>query len=111
MTRPEAAARPPSFYERALETAEHAELLQAFREALDERGLTGEAALLRALLRNAVEQHPEDADLVLSGVRLLVNVLIAQHRLSGAQAEDIASAIAQAGERVLDAVRSTDDAG
>ncbi|MCC6238348.1 MAG: hypothetical protein IT299_12375 [Dehalococcoidia bacterium] len=110
MTGSASAARPPSFYERALAAAEHTELLEAFREALDEQGLTGEAALLRALLRSAIEQHPEDADLVLSGVRLLVNVLIAQHRLSGAQAEDMATAIAHAGERVLDVVRGTDDA-
>lgn len=110
MTNPEAAPRPPSFYERALEAAEHAELLQAFREALDEHGLVGEAALLRALLRSALGRHPEDADLVLSGMRLLVNVLVAQHRLSGAQAEDLATSLADAGERLLDIVRGTDDA-
>ncbi len=110
MTSPEAASRIPTFYERALDAAEHTELLEAFREALDEHGLAGEAALLRALLRAALRSHPEDADLVLSGVRLLANVLLAQHRLSGAQAEDLASSLAEAGERLVGIVRGTDDA-
>ncbi len=96
------AARPrvPAFYERALGGAEHAELLEAFQEAHRERGLEGEAALLRALLRTTLQRQPEDWDLLLSGVRLLVNVLLAQHRLSGQQAEDLVGSLAGVVERV-----------
>lgn len=73
------------FYERALSAAD--------REGLDEaralRGIDEEVALLRLRLREALEGQPEDWELLLGGVRLLIQALLAQRRLSGQQAEDL----------------------
>jgi hypothetical protein len=73
------------FYERALSAAE--------REGLDEaralHGIDEEVALLRLRLREALAGQPEDWDVLLGGVRLLIQALLAQRRLSGQQAEDL----------------------
>jgi hypothetical protein len=77
------------FYERALSAAE--------REGLDEAravsGIDEEVALLRLRLREALEGQPEDWDVLLGGVRLLIQALLAQRRLSGQQAEDLSEAL------------------
>ncbi len=78
-----------SFYERALSAAERSDLAQA----RGVRGLADETALLRMKLRETLERQPEDLDVLLSAVRLLANVLLAQHRLSGRQAEDLISSL------------------
>ncbi len=81
--------RTRAFYERALSAAE--------REALDEaralRGIDEEVALLRLRLRDALEGQPEDWDVLLGGVRLLIQALLAQRRLSGQQAEDLSESL------------------
>ena len=78
------------FYERALTAAERSD----FAQAREVRGLADEAALLRMLLRDALQRQPKDLDQLLSAVRLLANVLLAQHRISGRQAEDLISSLA-----------------
>lgn len=81
--------QPRPFYERALSAAE--------REGLDEaralRGIDDEIAVLRLRLREALEGQPEDWDLLLGGVRLLIQALLAQRRLSGQQADDLSEAL------------------
>lgn len=82
--------RARAFYERALDEAER----PALAEAREVHGLAEEAALLRVRVREALERQPEDWDVLLSGVHMLIKVLLAQHRLSGQQAEDLTSALA-----------------
>src|SRR5688572_12023426 len=77
--------RTKAFYERGLSAAE--------REGLDEaralRGVDEEIALLRLRLREALAAQPDDWDVLLGGVRLLIQALLAQRRLSGQQAEEL----------------------
>src|SRR5688500_8166882 len=74
-----------AFYERGFSAAD--------REGLDEartlRGVNEEIALLRLRLREALAAQPEDWDVLLGGVRLLIQALLAQRRLSGQQAEEL----------------------
>lgn len=78
-----------SFYERALDAAEQDDLADARRiEGLDE-----EVALLRLRLRDALEQHPEDFRLLQGGARLLIQALLARHRLSPKQADNLGEAV------------------
>jgi predicted metal-dependent hydrolase len=70
---PRSRRRAPSFYERALDTADRA----AFDEARDLDGLDDEVALLRLQVR-----------------RLLIQALVARHRLSGDQADSLGEAAA-----------------
>lgn len=97
-------SRANAFYERVLTEAER----PALDEARDLHGLAEEAALLRVRLRDALEHQPEDWEVLLSGVRLLVNVLLAQHRLSGQQAEDLTSSLAGVFEHFEGIVRGAD---
>ena len=81
--------RTKPFYERALSAAD--------REGLDEarslRGIDDETALLRLRLREVLAGQPEDWELLLAGVRLLIQALLAQRRLSGQQAEDLSESL------------------
>lgn len=96
--------RARAFYERGLSEAERDDLA----EARGVHGLAEEAALLRVRLREVLEQHPEDWDVLLSGVRLLVNVLLAQHRLTGQQAEDLTASVASVLEQFTGVVGDAD---
>lgn len=91
MTRRRRPAPPRSFYERALSEAER----PALAEARAVEGLEQEVALLRLRLRDALEQHPDDARLLHSGARLLIQALLAQHRLSPQQADHLGDAVAR----------------
>ncbi len=78
-----------SFYASALTEAERGDLATA-------RGLAGledEVALLRLRLREALARHPEDIRLVESAVKVLVQSLLAQHRLSPGQADNLCEAV------------------
>ncbi len=79
------------FYASAIDTADRlAELGDARRvEGLDE-----EVALLRVLLRDTIRDHPDDLKLLQGGMRLLVQTLIAQHRFSPKQADNLGEAVA-----------------
>ncbi len=84
-----AAAR-EGFYESALAAADAA----ALREARTLSGLDDEVALLRVQLRRAFADAEADPRTVQAGVRLLVQALLAQHRLSPQQAEHLGEAVA-----------------
>jgi hypothetical protein len=92
------------FYESALSEAERTALVQA----RGIRGLAEEAALLRVRLRSVLEERPEDSEVLFAGVRLLVNVLIAQHRLTGQQAEDLTASAAAIVEQMVETLRDFD---
>jgi hypothetical protein len=65
------------FYEEALTQAERAD----FPVALDVEGVDQEIAVLRLRLRTALKANPEDLQLMLRGVVMLVQALAAKYRL------------------------------
>ena len=79
-----------SFYEAALDEADRAGLA----EARDVDGLGEEVALLRLQLRRELAEEQPDARLVQAGMRLLVQSLLAERRLSPQQADDVGEALA-----------------
>ena len=79
-----------SFYARALSEAERP-LLDAARSV---EGLEEEIALLRVRLRDVLERHPDDGRLLQAGARVLIQALLAQHRLSPQQADHLGEAVA-----------------
>ena len=87
---------PRRFYEGVLGEAERLELSAARRlEGLDE-----EIALLRLRLRKALQEHPEDTQLMVKGIELLVKAVAAKYRLSPKARRDLADNLAQVIERV-----------
>ena len=84
----EAQAR-SGFYDSALSKAD----VEALAEARNVEGLEEEVALLRLQLRRALKDSDADAKLLQSGVRLLVQALLAQHRVSPRQAEHLGDAL------------------
>jgi hypothetical protein len=89
------------FYERALSAAER----EGFEEARALRGIDDEIALLRLRLRDALIDQPDDFDLLLGGVRLLIQALLAQRRLSGQQADELAETLVTIVEGFADSVK------
>jgi hypothetical protein len=49
-------------------------------------GLADEVALVRVLLHRHLAEHPEGLELTIKGMHLLVRMVAAQHKLSGADA-------------------------
>ena len=90
MSAPAPRATEESFYASALSEAERAD----FDEARRVEGLDEEVALLRLRLREALGDEPQDFKLLQNGVRLLVQALLARHRLSPKQAENLSEAAA-----------------
>ncbi len=90
-----------SFYEAALSEAERGDLA----EARDIEGLQDEIAILRLKLRDALAAHPEDLLLVERGVRLLIQSLLAEHRLSAKEASGVTDAVTMAIERLAGTLR------
>jgi len=80
-----------AFYEVAFSAADRA----AFEDARRVQGLGDEIALLRLTLRRALEADPLDQKLLHNGVRLLIQALLAEHRLSPAQADEVNDSIAR----------------
>lgn len=78
------------FYGSALDAAERIEL----EAASDIEGLDGEIALLRMKLREAVSEHPEDLQLMLRGMAMLVKTVSARYRLSKQAEERLSESIA-----------------
>jgi len=98
-----AAARVRSFYAEALTEAERLQLADARKvDGLDE-----EIALLRIRLRSALEQRPEDLDLLREGVALIVRAVATQYRLSPKARKDLADRMAavlnSVGDQILPA--------
>ena len=80
-----------SFYARALSAADRA----ALDDARDVEGLDDEVALLRVQIRRLLADEEPDARVVQGAMRLLLQTLIAQQRLSGRQAEGLGDAAAR----------------
>ncbi len=78
------------FYGKALDAAERIEL----EEASDVEGLDGEIALLRMRLREALSEKPEDLQLMLRGIGLLVKAVSARYRLSKQAEEQLSDSLA-----------------
>jgi hypothetical protein len=81
---------PRNFYRQALTEAEQVELSQA----QDIEGLDDEIALLRVRLKHAVEERPEDMQLLVRGLDLLVKAVAARYRLSPKARRDLADNLA-----------------
>jgi len=77
---------PRNFYRGALGEAERLDLAQA----QDVEGLDDEIALLRVLLRKAIGERPEDTQLLVKGVDLLVKAVAVRYRLSPKARKDLA---------------------
>ncbi len=78
------------FYGSALDAAERIDL----EAASDVEGLDREIALLRMKLREVVAGRPEDLQLMLRGIELLVKAVSARYRLSKQAEEHLSESIA-----------------
>lgn len=78
------------FYGKALDEAERIEL----EEAAEVEGLDKEIAVLRVRLRRILKQEPDDMQLMMRGMELLVKAVSARYRLSKEAEEDLAGHIA-----------------
>ena len=80
--------RAKDFYRAALNEAERWEL------AHEMEGLDTEIALLRVRLKEALESQPEDTQLIVKGVDLLVKAVAAKYRLSRKAQRDLSQSLA-----------------
>jgi RNase P protein component len=92
-----AAAKPPSgraaarnFYRHAVDEAERADLDRAG----EIEGLDDEIALLRLRLRRALQEHPQDVQLLTKGMEILVRAVATRYRLSAKSKRDLADNLA-----------------
>lgn len=94
-----------SFYASALTEADR----PLFEDARSMTGLDDEIALLRLRVREVLATRADDAKLIESGVRLLIQSLIAQHRLSPREADNLSGALTNVVEEFGDLMRSVTD--
>ena len=78
-----------SFYTQAVSEAERLLL----DEAMEIEGLDEEIALLRVKLLSALSEHPENTDLLIKGVGMLVRAVGTKYRLSKKARENLTDAI------------------
>jgi hypothetical protein len=78
------------FYEEALTGAERLNL----PEARQMEGLDEEIAVMRVRLKRALEERPEDMQLIAKGLALLVKAVAAKYRLSPKARKDLSDSIA-----------------
>jgi hypothetical protein len=90
-----------SFYDAALTEAERSEL----GDVRGIQGLEDEIAILRLRLREALAEHPDDLQLIERGVRLLVQSLLAEHRLSSREARGLTDAVTAVFEQLAGTLR------
>ncbi len=76
------------FYQEALSEAEK------WDRARQMEGLDEEVALLRVRLKEAVEERPQDMQLIAKGVDLLVKAVAARYRLSPKAQRELSDSIA-----------------
>src|SRR3990172_2466671 len=88
-----AAALPPDALEGLIEVLD-AGPERRTGEAQQVEGLDDEIALLRVRLKRAVEERPEDMQLLVRGVDLLVKAVAARYRLSPKARRDLADNLA-----------------
>lgn len=79
-----------NFYRQALDQAERLDL----EDAQEMEGLDDEIALLRVRLKRAVDEHPEDVQLLVKGLDMLVRAVGARYRLSPKSRKDLADNLA-----------------
>ena len=75
-----------SLYGSALTNSELIDLERAY----EMEGLEDEIALLRVRLKTALDEHPENLELLIRGVGMLVRAVTAQYRLSPKARKDLA---------------------
>ncbi|MPZ48343.1 MAG: hypothetical protein GEU75_03360 [Dehalococcoidia bacterium] len=81
---------PRRFYGEALSKAERLDLPAALKiEGMDE-----EIAVLRLRLRTAIEERPDDIELMFRGIGLIVRTVAARYRLSKQAERDLDSSLA-----------------
>jgi hypothetical protein len=95
----QAAAR--NFYRQALDEAELLDL----ERAQEMEGLDDEIAMMRVRLKRAVEEHPQDVQLLVKGLDILVRAVGARYRLSPKSrrelADNLAATLNSLGEQLL----------
>lgn len=99
--------RARSFYARAMSAADRDDL----EDAREVEGLDDEVALLRVQIRRLIADDEPDARVVQGAMRLLVQALIAQQRLSGRQAEGLGNAAGHLLEEFAAAIAAGDGSG
>ena len=77
--------RPQEFYEEALSKAERVRLSRAKQV----QGLDEEIALLRLRLSRLTEEQPENLELLIKGIGMLVRAVSAKYKLSHKAEEDL----------------------
>ena len=77
-----------SFYQESLSEAER------WERARQMEGLDEEVALLRVRLKEALEERPQDMQLIAKGVDLLVKAVAAKYRLSPKAQRELSDSIA-----------------
>jgi hypothetical protein len=82
------------FYAKALSQAERVRL----DEAMQVEGIDQEIALLRLRLLQAIEERPEDIELMLKGTALLARLLATRYGLSKGDSDELTAAIERAAE-------------
>ena len=87
--RPRATKLAREFYGSALDSAEQIEL----ESAAAVEGLDEEIALLRVKLRTAVARQPDDLQLMLRGIDMLVKAVSARYKISKTSQDDLAASI------------------
>lgn len=99
--------RARTFYERAMTAAERT----AFDDAQGVAGLGDEIALLRLEVRRLLTEEQPDGRLLQGAMRLLVQAVVAQRRLSGEEAEGLGEAAARLLEEFGAAIAAGDGGG
>lgn len=82
----------PGFYEMALSEAERVRLPRARKV----QGLDAEIALLRVRLERLAREHPENVEMLLKGITVLVRAVAVKYRLSPKAEKDLAGSLAGA---------------
>jgi hypothetical protein len=67
-------------------------------------GLDDEVAIVRVLLGRHLADHPENLELTIKGMHLLVRMVTAQHQLSGADAAELNERVDQVARHFAAAV-------
>lgn len=93
-----------SFYARALTAADRA----ALDDARAVEGIDDEVALLRLQIRALIADEEPDARVVQGAMRLLVQAVVTQQRLSGRQAEGLTEAATRLLEEFVGALNEAD---
>jgi hypothetical protein len=79
-----------NFYRHALDEAERLDL----ERAQEMEGLDDEIAMLRVRLKRAVEERPQDVQLLVKGLDILMRAVGARYRLSAKSRRDLADNLA-----------------